>query len=121
MNHFDQLSEFGRNWTADHPRSAADGQFITKEHTAPEVAIDAAAVGVDEDDELDDDDEGPCRACGEPTDDGEGFDGYCGNCADARSCQECGGELDETYDDDEELPEDRPRVCSDCREDETDD
>lgn len=35
--------------------------------------------------ELSDDDEAdpPCRNCGGPTDDGEGWDGYCGNCADA--------------------------------------
>lgn len=35
------------------------------------------------------DDESPCRDCGASTDDGEGWDGYCGNCADRRTCPGC--------------------------------
>jgi hypothetical protein len=30
---------------------------------------------------------GTCRECGDPTDDGEGWDGLCGNCADRRNKQ----------------------------------
>ncbi len=32
--------------------------------------------------EPDEDDPDACRECGGPTDDGEGYDGRCGNCAD---------------------------------------
>lgn len=54
-----------------------------------------------------------CRACGDPIDDGEGSDGYCGNCADARSCSEC-GEL--ISDDLEDIP--ASHLCRECGEDE---
>lgn len=33
--------------------------------------------------------EDECRECESPTDDGEGADGLCGNCADRVSCSEC--------------------------------
>lgn len=35
-----------------------------------------------EDDDEDFDDDNECSCCGDPTDDGEGYDGLCGNCAD---------------------------------------
>lgn len=33
---------------------------------------------------MSDTDYNKCRTCGEPNDDGEGYDGECGNCADKR-------------------------------------
>lgn len=45
-------------------------------------------------------------SCGAPLNDGEGFDGLCGNCADKASCSECG----------EALPEGNEGcVCPDCQ------
>lgn len=35
-------------------------------------------------DVMSDTDYNKCRTCGEPNDDGEGYDGECGNCADKR-------------------------------------
>lgn len=34
------------------------------------------------------DDERKCRECGEPNDDGEGWDGLCGNCADRQFAED---------------------------------
>lgn len=51
-----------------------------------------------------------CRACNAPLDDGEGSDGYCGNCADQRSCAECGEHI---ADDLADVPDDN--VCRSCR------
>lgn len=36
-----------------------------------------------------------CRDCGERNDNGEGYDGYCGNCADKRTCPHCFAGLDD--------------------------
>lgn len=50
----------------------------------------------------DDEDDNVCSECGDPTDDGEGYDGLCGNCADKVTC---GDELVEDSDE---------GLCSDC-------
>lgn len=54
------------------------GYFIT------EVPFDGDFLEIDLDDDDDLDDEDRCRTegCDEDPNDGEGFDGYCGNCAD---------------------------------------
>lgn len=51
-----------------------------------------------------------CRDCGADLEDGEGSDGWCGNCADARTCIECGEHI---ADDRDDIPEDH--LCDDCR------
>lgn len=45
------------------------------------------------DDDLDDDLDDACSECGAPLDDGEGYDGRCGTCADIHesTCSICGG------------------------------
>jgi len=56
-----------------------------------------------------------CRECGDSLDDGEGSDGWCGNCADRHSCTRC---LDayEDLDDLTEIAADggTERVCAEC-------
>ena len=42
----------------------------------------ADQFGYSHDGPEDDEDDDACADCGEPLDDGEGYDGYCGNCAD---------------------------------------
>lgn len=70
--------------------------------------------GDDEDEDLDeefDEEDAKCDDCGAPTDDGEGYDGKCGNCADKEhadeACSTCGDALGEdSYE----------GMCSDCAE-----
>lgn len=64
-----------------------------------------------EEDEEDDFADEECGVCGAPTDDGEGYAGKCGNCADREyaddHCATCGDELgDDSYE----------GLCSDCAE-----
>ena len=56
------------------------------------VRVFPAAQAVVED-APEDEDEESCYECGASLDDGEGYDGLCGNCADAaepHSCENCG-------------------------------
>jgi hypothetical protein len=55
------------------------------------------------------DDDSVCRECGEPNDDGEGYDGLCGNCADMATCKDCGEHLGDPVED----PDDR--LCDACQ------
>lgn len=57
--------------------------------------VDAEYLGTPaaEEDTLEDLDR--CSNCGGPDDDGEGYDGYCGNCADRATCEQCGERLGE--------------------------
>ncbi len=58
----------------------------------------------------DDEDDSKCRSCGGPNDDGEGYDGLCGDCADKASCHECGADLGDPVEDIDE------RLCPKCKE-----
>jgi hypothetical protein len=51
-------------------------QFEGDDKLAAFKAVDGGVDG------LEDDDPEVCASCGSPTDDGEGYDGLCGNCAD---------------------------------------
>lgn len=79
----------------------AGGQFASTLHAEPEVVL-----GIEEPDDFDDD---RC-SCGNSLDDGQGWDGYCGDCADLRAntveCSGCGDLLE----DDEKAD----GICEDC-------
>jgi len=56
-----------------------------------------------------------CRECGDSLDDGEGSDGWCGNCADRHSCTRCLDAYEDLGDLTEITTEDgTERVCADC-------
>lgn len=64
--------------TARESARQGDGKFGEQAHSEPDLALEVTA-GEDEYDDFDDD---TCH-CGASLDDGEGYDGECGNCADA--------------------------------------
>lgn len=101
---------------------------MTAKHPGIEELDEAFIKAVD--DAVDSDDPEVCDSCGAPTDDGEGYDGLCGNCADVAelhqgrddlteeaneaacredrdACETCGDKLgDDSYE----------GLCSDCAE-----
>lgn len=101
----DDLDESGRVETAKDIRAAAED--LDDLRTAAKAALAALETpgdlteeeikGVIEDLELVLPEEDGCDKCGAPLDDGEGWDGRCGSCADqaeggpAGACPECGG------------------------------
>jgi hypothetical protein len=86
--HSDEILAFAKGLTAD------DLDTMYNEDLGPAI-----------DDLQDDILENACTKCGASTRDGEGYDGLCGNCADAASCPECAGELDDDG------------TCDDCAQD----
>lgn len=77
------------------------GQFAPTTHAEPDVILAAGDVN-----DLDDD---RC-SCGNSLDDGQGWDGKCGDCADlAANTDECGG-CGDLLEDDEKAD----GICEDC-------
>ena len=85
----------GETGFADDPalaRHAADMGPVEVQLDEDIVRVFPAAQAVVED-APEDEDEESCYECGASLDDGEGYDGLCGNCADAaepHSCENCG-------------------------------
>ena len=79
----------------------AGGQFASTLHAEPEITL-----GTSEQIDLDED---SC-SCGKSLDDGQGWDGKCGDCADiAENTDECSG-CGDLLEDDEKAD----GICDDC-------
>jgi hypothetical protein len=79
-------------WTCDE----CDRRIVSAEHQSPQHAPTCSLHPDNEVTvEAEVDDEDPCDRCGAALDDGEGYDGLCGNCADIAesTCSVCGGDV----------------------------
>jgi hypothetical protein len=81
------------------------GQFAATQHAEPDLALEAPDTVAD-----DYWDEGDNCSCGNSLDDGQGWDGKCGDCADiAANTDECSG-CGDLLEDDEKAD----GICEEC-------
>lgn len=83
----------------------AGGQFAAARHAVPDLALEAPDI--DADDFWDD---GDNCSCGNSLDDGLGWDGKCGDCADIAENTADGPECSDLLEDDEKSD----GICGDC-------